>query len=606
MKAAISKFVLGAAIAVLVVTGGVTPLLGQINFSPNFSSAVADSNIKLNGSAALITNNTVLQLTPATINQVGSAWFIAPQTVKGGFSTTFTFQIGGHSPDSIGDADGIAFVIQTVGTGVTGPAGCGIGFGANANCTSANGITHSAAVEFDTYNNGATDLSSSNHVAIQSCLTAANDTNVDPLNATDTTRCSIANNATLPLLANNQAHTATVTYVPPSGSTPGSMDVILDGIDLFPHASAHIDLGDLVLNDGSNCTACVAFVGFTASTGGGDDNQNILSWTFTPQAQSAPVTAGGAPAVLNFNGGPGANQAYEYDSQLDAQDGNHNPPAATVQIKPILVDVAACNKLVQANHQFGKAQCFVYQNAGKNNAGVAVDSAVLFELTCPNFNGTTSSNCGSVSAQTFAATLGSQFTFTKAENVGFGLLNATIGPYAGWLKGDGGVAGSGPCTPNGTNPLFASNQITSFSVVGDPTGKTVGRSGGGGSCWVATYFTAGELPPGINITSPAPFATYAKGSTQLASYTCSTPSTSKDPSNPANTTGPYLTVASCSQSQAPNNNTTASCSASTFTGGISCQNGVIDTSVKGLHIFLVTTKDSAGNVNAKTVVYSVK
>ena len=261
MRIGKNRITVVAVIALLVLVGGVTPLLAQISFSPNFSTAVAGTNVNLNGSAALINGNTVLQLTPAAQSQAGSAWFSTQQVVKGGFSTTFTFQIGGRSPDSIGDADGIAFVVQSVSATAVGPLGCGIGFGGSANCTPGTGITNSLAVEFDTWSNDQTDLFSHNHVAIQSCLTAANDTNVDPNNATDHTRCTIANNASLPsLLANNLPHIATVTYVPPSGSTPGSMDVILDGIDLFPNASAHIDLTNLTLSDGSNCTACAAFV----------------------------------------------------------------------------------------------------------------------------------------------------------------------------------------------------------------------------------------------------------------------------------------------------------------------------------------------------------
>ena len=51
--------------------------------------------------------------------------------------------------------------------------------------------------------------------------------------------------------------------------------------------------------------------------------------------------------------------------------------SATVTIKPILIDEEACEKLVDKNTKFGKAQCFVYQNAGKDNAGNLVDSAVF-------------------------------------------------------------------------------------------------------------------------------------------------------------------------------------------------------------------------------------
>ncbi len=72
--------------------------------------------------------------------------------------------------------------------------------------------------------------------------------------------------------------------------------------------------------------------------------------------------------------------------------------------------------------------------------------------------------------------------------------------------------------------------------------------------------------------------------------------------------GPYLTVGSCTQSQAPNNLNTNTCNPTdtdTFANsGLAC-NGLFDVSATGLHLFVVTAKDSAGNVNAKPVVYNV-
>ena len=209
--------------------------------------------------------------------------------------------------------------------------------------------------------------------------------------------------------------------------------------------------------------------------------------------------------------------------------------------------------------------------------------------------------CGDPQAQDFFAELGSDFTFLKSENLGFQLLNSTIGPYPGWLKGVGPNPNS-PCTafPNNSPALFQSNQIDSFNVQGDPLGTTKGKSGGGGSCWVATYATFGELPPGVKITSPA-FTTYTKGQAVTAAYTCSDPKTSQPAGN---ATGPYLTALTCTQSQAPNNNNSGHCGANVG-GTISCT-GTVDTSVKGLHVFTVTSKDTGGNVGANAVIYNVK
>ena len=49
------------------------------------------------------------------------------------------------------------------------------------------------------------------------------------------------------------------------------------------------DITTIGLNSGN------AWVGFTAATGGADDNQDILSWTFQPQAQTAVVSQTSEP-----------------------------------------------------------------------------------------------------------------------------------------------------------------------------------------------------------------------------------------------------------------------------------------------------------------------
>jgi len=85
-----------------------------------------------------------------------------------------------------------------------------------------------------------------------------------------------------------------------------------------------------------------------------------------------------------------------------------------------------------------------------------------------------------------------------------------------------------------------------------------------------------------------------------ASYTCSNPKSTKPASNP---TGPYLTVASCTQSQAPN--TSNQTQVAGCVPGNVCTGGV-DTATKGLHAFTVTSKDSGGNIGANVVIYNVK
>jgi hypothetical protein len=524
---------------------------------------------------------TVLRLTPNQSDWVGSSWYSVQQPVSGPFSTTFTFQLTGANGLLCGDVpcpgDGIAFVIQNspVGTAALGPEACGIGFGWSNFCLPLTGpqtgIPNSLAIEFNTYLNPGVDPSDSD-VTIQNCSgTGAN--SVDPA-------CRIAVNDLTQLnppinMWDGNVHSATITY---SGPATTLLDVIVDNIDLFPATPSNpsggvlFDITTIGLNSGN------AWVGFTAATGGADDNQDILSWTFQPGSQTALINQN-QPTDLTFPNASGTN-VYNYNAQLTAP---YAQPVVTVQ--PIVITSNACNALVDKN--YWPARCFVYQNA--ENTGI--DAAVMFELTCPDSPGGVCSN-----NQTFFAALGSDFSFQFSDNPYFiypGIISI-FNPFPGWLKG-AGPNPLHPCTPPASGPLFQSNQISSFSVTGDPGGKTVGGSGGTGSCWVATYDTPGEIWPGVTITSPKPI-TYTKGQAVTAVYACTNPSTSKPPSS---SVGPYLTAAVCSQLSG----TQTSCTQNS--SGLSCT-GTVDTSSRGLHVFTAIGIDSGGNQNANEVIYNVK
>ncbi len=191
--AAISRFVMVAAIAALVVVGGSTAAWAQTppppcaltapNFTPDFTN---------NQNCLTLTGNTgpgqtsaappavypgffapapgapatvakVLRLTPNSPGgQSGSAWFTTQQAVAGTFSTTFTFQLSGSTGTP---GDGFAFVIQNFASNALDPGndpiggttyfdGCSLGFGQSSICETTNpttGIPKSVAVEFNTF-----------------------------------------------------------------------------------------------------------------------------------------------------------------------------------------------------------------------------------------------------------------------------------------------------------------------------------------------------------------------------------------------------------------------------------------------------------------------
>ncbi len=94
--------------------------------------------------------------------------------------------------------------------------------------------------------------------------------------------------------------------------------MLLDGVDLFP-GGVLVNLSTLLTLTNGN-----AYVGFTAATGGGDDNQDILSWTFMPNAQSQVVTAN-ALTTFNFQ-----NSIYNFTAQQTPTD-----PPVVVEVTPM-------------------------------------------------------------------------------------------------------------------------------------------------------------------------------------------------------------------------------------------------------------------------------
>jgi uncharacterized repeat protein (TIGR01451 family) len=538
--------------------------------------------------------NTVLRLTPNSTYTTGSAWFNTMQLVGSSFRTTFTFQLSGSVPASSGPADGIAFVIQNSGASALGPNGCGIGFGdaPDGSCTPATGgIASSLAVEFDTYQNGDIGDVSNSHVSVQSCGTGANSVDEScrlqiPSASVGVLTWADVNLLTLqsPInLADGNVHTATISYASPASpsqtscivsSVPGPcLDVIVDGNDLFP-AGIPFDMTTLGLSSGT------AYVGFTAATGGGDDNQDILSWVFTPQGQTQTLQPG-VPATYNFLN-PQGQTAYTYQVTLSS---SNNSSPTTTTITPIYVSSQQCDALVEQTPAYTGAQCVVYTNLGTN----IQDSPVMFEVTCPNL---TNDQC-----DPFTAQLGTQYTLSSSNILSLTCIDSNTctgsnNPYPGWLKG-AGPDPKHPCTPPQSGSLFQSNQISGFSV----DQITHGNSGGTGSCWVATYDMPGESLPGITISAPTNGLIVAASNTVSTSYTCSNPLGSEPSTSQV---GPYLTTASCTQSIG----TQTSCSLP-GPSGISCTGSFTAPSTPGSYPFTVTGTDTGENGNTATVNYTV-
>ena len=351
--------------------------------------------------------------------------------------------------------------------------------------------------------------------------------------------------------------------------------MILDGNDLFP-AGVKFDMTMIGPAGGA------AWVGFTGGTGGGDDNQDILSWVFSPQGQSQTQTiTTGSTTDYNYQGGFTSDDpasGYNYNAIL-----NSGPQVTAVTTAIPIQDQATCDAIVNANPNFSGAHCFVYANGG----GAGVDVPVMFELTCPP-----SGPCAA-NGSPFDATLGTEFAFNFSENPptpGFynSFYYATPYPMGAILPGVGFLRGQGPdsehpCTiyMNNDPPLFQSNQISDFTFNPDTSGGAHGGSGGNNSCWLATYNTPNE-GPSASITAPAMGGVYVLGSNQASSYSCAAVNNSNVNGG---VNGPYLTVTSCSGPVPTGTN--------------------FDTSTAGPHSFTVNVEDSALNVNSATSNYTV-
>lgn len=248
-----------AACSILVLAAG-SAHAATVTFS-DFSST---AGLQLNGSAATTVtgDGTVLRLTPAATGKGGSTFTTTQVTLGAGasFSTVFQFRLtnaGGIDP-----ADGIAFMLQTVNNNVGGTGG-GIGV---------QGINNSVAIEFDTFNNGSGDLNSSNQVAVDT----NGNVNASLFGASPygVSICDFTSGHTQTgCMSNGDLWTAFINY---DGTNKLLSVSVKDAANLVDDliVNASIDIPTII---GSTS----AFIGFTAATGGGFENHDIVNWQFS-------------------------------------------------------------------------------------------------------------------------------------------------------------------------------------------------------------------------------------------------------------------------------------------------------------------------------------
>lgn len=225
----------------------------------DFSSV---AGLTLNGAAAQAGN--VLRVTPANYGQSGSAFSTSTVSLasNASFSTFFQFRFtnpGGACDGQGCGADGLVFVVQTVGNNVGGGGG-GIGY---------LGINNSVGIEFDTWNNGGGDKNSSNHIGFDvngslGSIVLAEVTEAD-MNGGDIWNVWVDYNGATNLLEARMGRSA----VRPTNA-----------------------ILSLTRNLATDLGTTNAFVGFTSGTGAAFANHDVLSWTL--EDRFAPIGGGGS------------------------------------------------------------------------------------------------------------------------------------------------------------------------------------------------------------------------------------------------------------------------------------------------------------------------
>jgi len=223
----------------------------------DFSGFESLTGLNLAGSAHQ--EGRLLRLTPSRQNVAGAAWFLDKQPVAGGFETMFQFRLSEQGGLGRG-ADGFAFVLQNSGPSALGGLGSGGGFalGAGAPDGATPGIPQSIAIFFDTFRNQEIGDPSDNFVTLCTAGTPKQ-MHWPPLRLASSKKLAVN-------LKDRKTHTARVSYQPPV------LTVYLDGARVLVST---VDLSTVTGPDNA------AWAGFTASTGAGYENHDILSWTFS-------------------------------------------------------------------------------------------------------------------------------------------------------------------------------------------------------------------------------------------------------------------------------------------------------------------------------------
>jgi Bacterial lectin/Abnormal spindle-like microcephaly-assoc'd, ASPM-SPD-2-Hydin len=345
-----------------------------------------------------------IQMTGPQLSQQSSTWFAVPQKISNGFTAYFAVKFT-PNPNAFATADGVAFVIQNSAGGgnMSGcpEAGSGLSVvGGNGGCIGYGGIDNSVAFELDTYRNfwdpnDTGDPNNDNHVAIMNCGAGL------PNSPDHTSGCQVSlnvNGQSVPAiidppgvtLADGNVHQVVIEYSGPNEATPYLLRVYVDP-PFVPGTHTPASTAGLVLSGVYNIGANVnllnsgsandsAYVGFTSSTGGGDEQHEVMAWTFTPHTpstQQQPISPPGTQTTFPFG-----SHTYGVTYPPDAP---APPPGINIQITATPITPQLFAQLVSGG-PFAGSQCQVYDDTGGQcivYSASCIDTSSNTYVQCP-------------------------------------------------------------------------------------------------------------------------------------------------------------------------------------------------------------------------------
>ncbi len=237
------------------------------------SIACIGQNYSLNGDAVAMNGNCIA-VTPNQLWQNGSVWYTDLLDLSQPFSLEFQMNFG---TVDVNGADGMAFVLQTVGPNAIGSDGAGFGF---------QGFNPSFGIEFDTYHNGDISDITQDHVAFH------RDGNIYHNQPNNLAGPVTAHPAGLNI-EDGQEHPVKITWNP-------TTQLIELYFDCTLRLSAQINLVNSIFNGTSQ-----VWWGFTGATGGLSNAHVVClaeSYTFTTDEEY--TICPGESITLAANGNP--------------------------------------------------------------------------------------------------------------------------------------------------------------------------------------------------------------------------------------------------------------------------------------------------------------